>query len=241
MGQPTPPGDSPLYEGLSAEWNDVISGFPEDRRGELAPLLKSKIDAYEPLKQWEQFQKSGVTADHADTALKIYSTIENNPREVYEALGKHLGISTAEAKEVVQEINDDDSGDPEMAALRQQVETMGQILLAQRQTESQAAQAAAADKEIENEIAAVKKKYGTDVDEQEIVMRMLHLNMTAEQAHQDYSSKVSEIRKRPAAPFVMGPGGAIPAKAIDVKKLSGQDTKSLVAQMMQQSNAERNA
>lgn len=244
MGQPTPPGDSPLYEGLGSEWNDVISAWPEEQRATLAPKLKERIDAYEPLKQWDTFQKSGITPEHVGTALDLFSVIENNPREVYDTLAKHLNITPAQAKEVVKEVqagnNSENETNPEIATLKQQVETMAQILMAQRQQSSQAQLAAEAETAIENEIKAVKKKYGDSVDEEEIIMRMLHQNMTAEQAHQAYTNKVTEIQKRRPAPFVMGAGGNIPSNSIDVKKLSGQDTKSLVAQMMSQANAERN-
>lgn len=241
MGQPTPPGDSPLYDGLGSEWNDIISGFPEDQRAILAPKLKERISGYETqleaVKPWQEFSKGGITPEHARTAVDVYSIIENNPRQVYDTLAQHLNITPAQAKEVVQELENDTTGNPEIAALKQQVETLAQIALAQRQQESQSVQQAAADKEIENELSALGKKYG-DVDEEEIVMRMLQKNLTAEQAYQEYTNKVSELRKTRPAPYIMGQGGTIPAKQIDVTKLDNKATKNLVAQMLDHANAE---
>lgn len=239
MGQPMPPGDNvPLFEGLDASWNDVVSAIPEDQRALLAPRIKERIDAYEPLKQWEDFQKSGVSPDDAATALKVYEVIENDPRRIYEALGNHLGVSAKEAKEVVEEIQENGS-DSELAALKQQVETLAQIELAKHQQSVAAQQAEEQDKALNRELDGLKKKY-SDVDEEEILMRMLHKNLTAEQAYQEYSGKVSALRKSVPAPRLIGQGGAVPHNAIDPTKLDSKGTKDLVAQMMQRAIAEKN-
>src|SRR3954470_1975547 len=125
MGQPTPPGDSPLIEGLDSSWNDIVNFIPEDKRADFAPKFKERVQSYEALKPWEEFQKSGVTPDQAGTALNLFSVIENNPREVYETIGKHLGITPQQAKEVVKEVEKEvESGndDPRLATLQQQVD-----------------------------------------------------------------------------------------------------------------------
>jgi hypothetical protein len=240
MGQPTPPGDNvPLYEGLDSSWNDIVSAFPEDRRNELAPLLKSRIDSYEPLKQWESFQKDGITPDSAKTALDTLKYIESNPKDVYEAIGKHLGISATQAEQVVEEIEDGDSTDPRIAKLQQQIDTMSQIMIAGRQQTLQEKEAAQQDAAIDKEINALKAKHGDEVNEEEVIMRMLHKNMTAEQAHQEYSAMVSELRRTRPAPMLLGSGGSVPKKGIDVTKLDSAGTKNLVAQMLEHANVER--
>lgn len=246
MSQPTPPGDIPLYDGLGSEWNDIVSGFPEDKRAELAPKLKERIDSYESYKQWDEFQKSGITPDQAKTALDLFSTIENDPRRVYETLGKYLGISTQEAKEVVKEVNagNVDPNDPraaEIAALKHQVDTLSQITIAQRQQEIQEQEVQAQSAALEKELDAVKKKFGAEnVDEDEIIMRMYDKGITAEQAHLQYMQKVEAIRARRPAPMVLGGSGAVPQRQIDVTKLNNMDTKNLVAQMMQQAVNQQN-
>lgn len=240
MGQPTPPGDSPLYDGLGSEWNDIISAFPEDRRSELAPKLKERISAYEPLKPWEKFNKEGVTPEQADAALNIARAIDNNPKEVYETIGKHLGITAAQAEAVVEELEDADQDDPRIAKMQQQLDTLIQINLAQRgQTKQQEAQAAA-EKQIQDELDGLRTKYGKDaVDEEQIVMRMLHQDMTAEEAFNAHTEYVDNVRRRRPAPLIMGgSGGSIPGKAIDPRKLDSKGTKDLVAQMLTHANNE---
>ncbi|MFY3741638.1 MAG: hypothetical protein HMLIMOIP_002096 [Candidatus Nitrosomirales archaeon] len=244
MGQPNPPGDNvPLIEGLDSSWNEIVSAIPEDRRTELGPKLKERITAttsqYEPLKQWEDLQKSGITPDFAGTAIGLFNLIENDPKQVYEAIGKHLNITPAQAKEVVEEVQDGDQDDPRIQRMEQQLETLAQIALAQRQMTAQEQQAAEADAAVDKELSDLKSKVG-DFPEDEIVMRMLHKDMTAQQAYEEYSGRVSELQKRRPAPMLMGQGGSIPSRAIDVKKLDSKETKNLVAQMLESANVERN-
>lgn len=242
MGQPNPPGDLPLIEGLDSSWNDFVSAIPEDKRAELGPKLKERISGYESqvksFEPWAEFQKSGVTPEHAGTALQVFSVIENNPKEVYEAIGRSLGITTAEAKEVVKEIEAGDPEDPRIKTLQEQVDTLAQITLAQRQLSTQEQEAAEQDELLENELGDLKKKYG-DFPEDEIVMRMLHKGLTAEDAFAEYNGRVTEIQKRRPAPMIMGSGGTIPSKAIDPTKLDSKSTKQLVAQMLDHANSAR--
>lgn len=240
MGQPIPPGENtPLYEGLDASWNDVVSALPEDRRSELAPRIKERIDAYKPLEAWKDLQTSGITPEFASTAVSLYSVIENNPRQVYDTLATHLGITPAQAKEAVetmQEVTDED--DPRIATLQQQVDTLAQIALAQRQQTAAEQMAAEQEAALSKELEDLTKKYG-EIDEDEILMRMLHKNVTAEQAYQEYANKVSELRKRTPAPRLIGQGGVVPRNAIDPTKLDSAGTKDLVAQMMQRALHDR--
>ena len=238
MGQPNPPGDLPLIEGLDSSWNEFVSAIPEDRRAELGPKLKERVSGYSALTGWEDLHKSGITPDQASTALGLFATIENNPREVYDTIGKHLGITASQAEDIVEQLEENE-GDPRLATLQQQVEVLTQIALAQRQMTAQEAQQAEQDKAVEKEISDVIKKYG-DVPEDELVMRMLHKGMTAEQAYQEYTGRANELMKRRPAPRIMGSGGVAPSNAIDVKKLDNAGTKSLVAQMIEHANQARN-
>ncbi len=245
MTFPNPPGDNvPLYEGLDASWNDVVAAFPEDKRNELAPLLKSRLDSieegYKPLKQWEDLAKSGVTPEHASTALGVYSIIENNPKQVYDALAQHLNITPAQAEEIVEAVEEGDESDPRIQELQHKIDTLMQIKLAEHQQSTAQRQQAEADAMIDKELTALRKKHG-DFDEEQVVMRMLHKGIKAEDAFLEYTNMVSDLKKRPITPMVLGGGGGIPKPGIDVRKLDGKSTRSLVAQMMTHANTERNA
>lgn len=238
MGQPDmPPGNMPLIEGLDSSWNEFVQYVPEDKRSEFAPKFKEKVSEYESLRGWGDLAKSGVTPDHADTALRVFASIENNPREIYETIGKHLGITPAQAEAIVEEIEESDSDDPRIKTMQEQLNTMQQIMVAQRNMTVQQQAAAEQDKVLNDELSGLKKKYG-DFPEDEVVMRMLHKNMTAEQAYAEYDSRSAELRRRRPAPQLLGAGGQVPSNAIDPRKLDSADTKKLVAQMMEHGNAQ---
>lgn len=236
-----PPGNAPLVEGLGSEWNDFVSAFPEDKRGELGSKLKERISSYEPLKQYEDFHKSGVAPEQISNALNLYSIVENNPRQVYDLIGQSLGITPQQAKELVEdEIEENEEEDPRFAklsSLEKQVETMAAIMLAQNQQEQQSAAQQEADKQLETELSGLRKKFG-DFDEEQVVMRMLHKGLSAEQAYQEYTQYEAKVRERRPAPMLMGGGGTVPNRAIDPTKLNTSDTKALVAQMMAHGNAQ---
>jgi hypothetical protein len=239
MGQPTPPGDSPLIEGLDASWNELVQYIPEDKRAEFAPKFRDRIKTeYEPLKQWEDLHKSGITPDQAGTALNVFTMIENDPRKVYQAIGDHLGISAQDVKQVAEEIEAGDDDDPRIVAMQEQLDTLAQIALAQRNQSAQEKEIAQQEAAIDKEIAEAIAQYG-EVPEDELVMRMLHKGMTAAEAHQEYTGRANEIRSRRPAPMIMGAGGSIPSKAIDPRKLDSVGTKNLVAQMLEHAKGER--
>ena len=243
MGQPTPPGDFPLYDGLGHEWNDVVGALPEDKRAELAPIIKQRMDSvsekYKGYEQWDDFQRSGITADQARAGLDLFATVENNPKRAYDMIGQYLNITPQQAQEVVQAVEDGDEDDPRIAAMQQQIETIGKLLLTERQQQTAAKREAAAEAKLDSELKALHSEVG-DFDEEEILMRMGYLGLSAKEAYEKYTGKVTELRRTRPAPMLMGQGGAVPRNAIDPTKLDGPATKNLVAQMIQAGSHAKN-
>ncbi|HEY0770697.1 MAG TPA: hypothetical protein VGD31_10225 [Sphingobacteriaceae bacterium] len=239
----TPPGNAPLIEGLDPSWNALVEYVPEDKRGEFANGLKERVSSYSALEPWKEFASQGITPELAKTSVDLYNIIERNPREVYETIGKHLNITPAQAKEVVQDLQDEvdegDEDDPRIQRLQQQVDTLAQIALAKNQQELQSKAQEEANAKLEAELSAAKKKYGDDIPDEHLLMRMMHMNMSADEAAKDYRAHEEKIRARRPAPWVMGgSGNTVPNQKIDPTKLSGQDTRNLVAQMFQHAAAE---
>ncbi len=249
MPDPVPPGDNvPLIEGLDPSWNDIVQYVPEDKRAEFTPKFQQQISKFDDFKQWEDFQKSGITAEQATTALNMFNIIENNPQQAYEIIGKHLGITPAQAQQVVDDLEDDDTdgsqelddifNDPRFKTLAQKNEAMAQILLQRHQDEQKAQAIQKAEDELDQQIKSVLDKNGNDIPEEEILMRMAHYGMNAQEAYDHAANRASEYRRRPPAPKLLGQGGSVPANRIDPTKLGNKDVKNLVAQMMQQGTAE---
>lgn len=244
MGQPIPPGDNvPLIEGLDPTWNDIVNYIPEDKRAEFAPVFKERVGAFDNYKQWDDLQKSGITAQQAEQALHVSQYINENPKEVYETLAKHLNITPQQAQQVVEdEIEAEEDDDPRFAKLsqmEQQLQIMSQIMLGQNETSQREAQIASETAKLDNEIASIEKKYGQNVPEEQILMRMAHKDMSVEDAYKDYVGWVSEVRKTRPAPMVMGQGGLVPARQVDPTKMGNADVKNMVAAMLQNANHER--
>lgn len=241
LNDPTPPGNAPLYEGLGSEWNDIVGAFPEDKRAELAPKLKERIDAFEPYKQWDDLQKSGITPQQASEALDISNLINSNPKAVYDKIAEFLGITAQQAQEVVEEVEEaEEAGDSRYEAMKKQLDVLSQIIIQERQSQTQAQLQSQADAALEKEIAAVKKKFG-DVDEDQILLYMGRGDLTAEQAYEAYTKRDAEIRSRRPAPTLLGSGSAVPRQPVDYTKLSNEDTKKWVAQMLEHSRNESRA
>jgi hypothetical protein len=246
------PNDSaiPLVEGLDASWNPVLSSIPEDKRAEAASVIKERNSQYTQLEKdfepWSDFNKSGITPDTAQFALDLYYAMEHQPEQVYAALGKHLGVSAREVKTAMEESTESteqpagSAGDvdftqhPTFQQMKQQMDAMAQILIANRDAETQTQQQREQDAALEKEMSALKSKVG-EFDEREILMRMAQLDMNAEEAYEDYSSFVNKVRGKQPAPFVIGGGGAAPRPALDVKKMNDKQTKDLVTQMIEHS------
>lgn len=232
------PNSMPLVEGGNPAWNDVLQYVPEDKRTEVVPKLQEWDNNYkqvqESLTPWKQFVDSGVDPETAQIALNVLQTIETNPEAVYEAIGKSLGISKQEAEELVEEVTEEGQANgsgitqEQFEALAKQSNAMAQILLAKREEETLAQQEA----ELNKELATLKEKYG-DFPENEIVYRMLHSDMSAEDALKDYAKFEENLfRSRPVAPRVLSGGGMIPQPKVDPVKLDDRGTRDHVAEML---------
>lgn len=258
MTNPVPtPNDAniPLIQGIDSSWNDFVKYVPEDKRSELVPLIQQRHTEYETLKgkyaSWEKLDSNGIDAEAASKAVDLVTFIENNPNTVYEALGRHLGVTPQEAEKMVDEevakatstpapaghtVDFDINNHPDFVKMRDTVQTLAQVTLAEKQEAQREAQIAEATKELEKEFSELKSKYG-EFPEDEVLMRMQYKNMTAEEAYQEWDKTVSSIRQRRPAPFVLSNGGQVPRGQIDVKKLSDKDAKNLALQNLLQANA----
>lgn len=246
------PGEAgiPLVEGGNPAWNDVLQYVPEDKRAEVVPKLKEWDSSYQTVQQsyneWKALSDQGIKAEDAQLAVNVLSMLEHDPKRVYDALGAHLGISAEEAQEVIeggqgleaQEQAAQELGiDPEVLnSLNQRVDALTRIALAEKQEKDVAKE----EVELDRELKALEKAHGV-FPEEEVIMRMMHKGLSAEEALNDYMAYEEQLlSRRPSAPRLLGSsGGRVPNQQIDVTKLDGKGTRDLVAQMLTASNAER--
>lgn len=258
MGTPVEPepvqGDIPDQNeapGPNPAWNDVLSILPEQFHSVVTPKFQewdnaaqSRIETLNSsLKEFESYKpfvEHGITPDELEQGVRLMYEIQNNPQGVYEALANAYNFNQqAMANTPVANANDntdDDDDDPPIpmddpryAQINQQLELVSKIVL----NDAQAKQAAAADAALEKELEQLRKDHG-DFDEDYVLTKALN-GASLTDAISAYQSLVQRLTPQPFAPNVLGSSGGgtgLPSNAIDPTKLSGKETRNLVAEML---------
>lgn len=227
-------------------WATILESIPESLHGILKPKLKDwdrgvntrfqKIhDEYQPYKAYEPLVKQGVPVDELSAALNAVRMLESNPLDYYNKLGEYLRSTGALAPneklagEDSADEDDIDEDDPTAAKIaqleRQQKEFLDNI---SRQT--QQAQAAAQEKEmdeqIDREYNALEEKHGKFsplVREQIFNTALLKAQrenryVPLDEAFKDVQALITSIRQAPrpgsSAPRIPSSGGGTPAPAV---------------------------
>lgn len=235
--------------GPNPAWEPVLSVLPEQFHSVVTPhfqkwdqsaqerieSVNTQLKAFEG---YNKFTEHGITADEVEQGLRLMYEINNNPQSVFDALKEAYKFG----ENPTPVANDEEDGDNPLAQLPPEVmaqlsqhddllKTVSQIVL----NDANAKQAAVADNALEKELSDLKEKHG-EYDEEFVLTKMLN-GASAEDAVKSYQDLVQRVTPKPFAPSVLGGGnggGGIPSNAIDPTKLSRTDTKSLVAQMLEQ-------
>lgn len=242
--------------GPNPAWNDVLSVIPEQFHQTITPhfqkwdqAAQAKIEAANAsLKEYEAykpFAEHGINAQEIEQGLRLMYEINNNPQNVYNALqnaynfGQASPVANAEGTE--EEGEENELGiDPEIAEQLSKHDGMLQAVAQIVLNEQQAKQDAAADAALDKEIEGLKKAHG-EFDEDYVLTKMLN-GASPEDAVKSYQDLVQKIQPKPFAPNVLGSsngGNGVPSNAIDPTKLSGKETRDLVAQMLAQAAKQR--
>lgn len=240
QGNTSDQGDSP---GLNPAWNDVLSILPEQFHSVVTPHF-SKWDseaqkrvesANSSLKEFEGFKpfvEHGISTDELEQGLRLMYEINNNPQSVYEALGNAYSFGQAPGGSAETSEEEDDEApygaedDPRYNQLQQGLELVSKIVL----NDAKAKQDAQADMELNNELSSLTEKFG-DYDMDYVLTKMMN-GMSGEDAVAAYQKLVTP---KPFAPTILGNSGGgsgLPSNAIDPTKLSGKETRNLVAEML---------
>jgi hypothetical protein len=237
--------------GPNPAWNDVLSVLPEQFHSVVTPHFQkwdqsaqSQVEkANNSLKEFEGFKpfaEHGITPDEIEQGLRLMFEINNNPQNVYQALGNAYNFGNSPGAGNAASAEDDDEGidqstiDPDILNKLNQhdglLQAVSQIVL----NDAQAKQAATADAELNSELDKLREDHG-DYDEDYVLTKMMN-GMSGEDAVGAYKALVAQFAPKPFAPTLLGNnsggGSGIPSNAIDPTKLSGPETRNLVAQML---------
>lgn len=251
--------------GPNPAWKDVLDILPEQFHGLVTPHFQKWDQAAQgrvesvnaKFADYAPFAEHGIDREALTEGLRLSQAISQDPKAVFDALASAYGYNTmaqmqaadpAAANAAVQDMTGQNAqqaaqqlSDPRVAKLEEGVNIMAQMFLTQQQQEA----SDQADDELENELSALRTKHG-DFDETYVLARMAQ-GQTADQAISAFSELKNSLlteNPRPYAPKVIGgsssgQGSGVPSGAIDVTKLSGGETRNLVADMLRRA-AEQN-
>lgn len=256
-GQQAPTGENPA-------WGELLGVLPSSLHQTVKPYLEkwetgvnerfSKVQSqYDPYKPFLE-----VDPQQIDASLQLAQLIASDPRSFYDKMTAHYGSEWGLAGQGQQEQqnNADDysldgldeegndlSNNPLIQQIREQQDTIANFLAAQVQQQQEAAQAQAveqAGQQIQTELANVAATYKVDTIPPQAEKMMISLalqneGMTIEQAAAEVMPLFANQTQAPAA-RILTPGGGVPANNIDTAKLSPQDTRSMVMQMLAEAN-----
>lgn len=236
---------------LNPAWNDLLEVIPEGVRGNVTPHLQKWDENYQQGLQkvhsqyepYKPFMDQGVNPEDLNNALLIQQAMEADPQEFVQKVMEFYKIQLGEQG---QQPNSQDESDedpvfdvtqhPEFQRLNRGFELLAQQTIAQ----NTAAEEAAVEAQIDNELNEAKQKYG-EFDEG-YVFQYCHANdcniETGVQAYLKFAENLVANYKPPGAnaPIMMGGGGGLPSQQTPVKNLTGQQRRALMVQML--TNAE---
>lgn len=232
-------------------WNEFLEPIPQEYHDKVRPVLEKwdkgvqerfgKVHSqYEP---WKPIIDAGVDPETASFSINLLNAINDNPRQVYEAIGNYYQLTGQNGSPSGQgpepEELEEDPYDGRFAALERQNQIMAQHLIKQREEKLEAQASAELDREL-TELRGKNKSRG-DFNEKFVLAHMQN-GMSAEDAVEAYYQfRDTELKKYRQMPLIMGSGGGVPQFGnTDVRKLTDGQTKDLVAGMLAQAKAQRN-
>lgn len=243
-------GESPIEAqssgtGINPAWNELLDVMPSSLHSQITPHLskwdqnfQTKVNEvhsqYEPYKP---FLENQVNPEQINYALGILQAIEERPDEVLKALQAFIG---EEDNTKQQGLPTQDNGPseqpewmqhPEWIKTQEMLNTVAQLMVQQRQTETQQAE----DNALDAELTAAKTTYG-EYDEEWVLTKMYNAGLSVDdavKAYKEFESSVASRNQKPGPP-VLGPGGSIPNQDYKPSNLDSKGKRAIVAQMLQQ-------
>lgn len=243
--------------GVHPAWNEVLGVIPQEYHDKVIPHFKQWDSNVQQVHQkYSPYAKiAGSTSpERLQQVLSVAQALEQNPRGFYDVLKQHLGIEEANA--VMEQIDEgEDGAGPQdippqfanqMREFQQQQEIMAQMMLEQRQKETQAQEDAELEALygwMENQSEAFRtmnavKNGGVGLAEP-FVNDILARGGTPQQALQMlemFVDNAGSFRATPKAPAILsGQGGVVSQAQRKVTDLDGKETRNLVVEALQAS------
>lgn len=231
------PSDNPA-------WASHLEKFPEGMRGlardSFAEFDKGVQSQFEKIHQqyapYKPFLENKVDPQRLIDAYNFALNLEQDPVGTTKLLAQQLGISLAEAQQVVdeaqQEGDEDENVDPRYQQLEQNFQNLSEFIQQQEQQRIAQEQQAQLDAELDSGFAEIESQIGgklPDLVKNQVLQQMLYMSsmqnraVTVQEAFAEVNKFVEQIRQQPrpgaTAPRVTPSGGSIPVSPPDGKTL----------------------
>lgn len=241
--------------GGNPKWQPFLDVLPTSLHGVVTPVLQEwdrgvnqrfqeLHQQYEPYKAYQQFVDNGIDPQAIDYALGIFQQLNDNPRGIYDALGTYYaeewGLNQQQDQQYMDPMSEpNENVDPRIAELQDGFKQLASIILSERQQQEEQQSLQQADQELDDLLTQLKTQHG-DFNER-VVLGLMLAGLEPDEAIAEYQSTLTnavEATRRPPAPGIISQGGVTaPAQQQDIRKMSGKDTRALVAQMLQQAQS----
>lgn len=241
--------------GVHPAWNEMLGAIPQEYHEKVIPHLQKWDGNVQQVHQkYSPYAKiAGSTSpERLQQVLSVAQALEQNPRGFYDVLRQHLGIEDVNA--LVEGEEEEEAGpqnippqlQQQMAEFQRQQEYMAQMMLDQRQKETQAQEDAELEALygwMENQSEEFKTLNAVKVNgvglAEPFVNDILARGGNPQQALQMLTSFVehaANFRATPKAPAILsGQGGVVPQGQKRVTDLNGKETRNLVVEALQAS------
>lgn len=225
--------------------NPFLSNLPENERPIVEKYLK-QIDAgvtrrfQELHSRYSPYEQFG-DIETVQQAVELARMIDESPEEIYAALSEIVGGEQGQGTEFN---SDDEEGQFQglPPAVQERLDQQQRVLEAVAEYilgNEESAQQQAEDSELDSYMENLQTEFG-EFDEDFVLAKMLS-GMDGEQAVRAYQQAVQkQINQSQQAyeklPPVLSGGGVVPQEQQSVSQLDRKDIRSLVANIMQQSN-----
>lgn len=158
-----PPAPKPV-------WADAVEKFPEGLRGlateqfttwdtQVNQKFSQIHEQYKPLKAYETFAQAQIAPEELQEAHAFAQMIKSDPEGVTRALAQSLGLTFAEAAEVIEESQSQEVN-PEIESLRQAQQQMAEAFEEQQRSFAMQQEEARQAQSIEAEIEQINSTFG---------------------------------------------------------------------------------
>lgn len=244
-------GEGQQDGGGNPNWQEFLEPLPAEYHDKVRPVLekwdKGVQDRFSTVHQqyepWKQFIDAGVDPDTTQFALNLLNSINENPQQVWQAIGEYYKLDSPAGSTSGQGQQEppveEDPYNSRFSELERQNQIMAAHLVRQREAELEAQ----ASQQLDTELSSLRTKYKAqgEFSEPFVLAHMQNGYSSEDAVRAYYEFRDAELSKHGQKPLIMGSGGGVPQFSnTDVRKLDNAGTKNLVVQMLQRAAAERN-